>query len=67
MNTVVKLNNIISEYSILEDEFIKKSLSQIESYQEFIKQYACCDLDNKRLTLYLEDIPIYKYLANIKL
>ena len=66
MDTVSKLNNIISEYSDLEDSFIKKSLSQIELYKDFIKKYSSSKRINKRLTLYSEDSPMHKYLANIK-
>ena len=66
MDTVSKLNNIISEYSDLEDSFIKKSLSQIELYKDFIKKYSSSKRINKRLTLYPEDSPMHKYLANIK-
>lgn len=66
MNTIGELNNIISEYSALEDSFIKKSLSQIELYKEFIKKYSSSEHINKRLTLYSEDSPMHKYLANIK-
>lgn len=66
MDTVSKLDNIISEYSDLEDSFIKKSLSQIELYKEFIKKYSNSKRINKRLTLYSEDSPMHKYLANVK-
>lgn len=66
MDTVTKLNNIISEYSALDDLFIKKSLAQIELYKDFIKKYSNQEHINKRLTLYSEDAPIYKYHANIK-
>lgn len=66
MDTVGKLNNIISEFSDLEDSFIKKSLSQIELYKDFIKKYSSPEHINKRLTLYSEDSPMHKYLANIK-
>ena len=66
MNTVSELDNIISEYSDLEDSFIKKSLSQIELYKDFIKKYSSSKRINKRLTLYSEDSPMHKYLANIK-
>lgn len=66
MDTVGKLDNIISEYSDLEDSFIKKSLSQIELYKDFIKKYSSSERINKRLTLYSEDSPMHKYLANIK-
>ena len=66
MDTVSKLNNIISEYSDLEDSFIKKSLSQIEIYKDFIKKYSSSKRINNRLTLYSEDSPMHKYLANIK-
>lgn len=66
MDTVSKLNNIISEYSDLEDSFIKKSLSQIELYKDFIKKYSSSKRINNRLTLYSEDSPMHKYLANIK-
>lgn len=66
MNTVAKLNNVISEHSALEDLFIKKSLREIELYKEFIKKYSNQEHIDKRLTLYSEDIPIHKYFANIK-
>lgn len=66
MNTVDKLNNVISEYSALEDSFIKKSLQQIELYKDFIKKYSNQEHVNKRLTLYFEDAPTHKCFANIK-
>ena len=66
MDTVDKLDNIISEYSDLEDSFIKKSLSQIELYKDFIKKHSSSERINKRLTLYSEDSPMHKYLANIE-
>ena len=50
----------------LEDAFVKEALERIKSYETFKKQFNQDDLGPKRITLYTEDIPYYKYLANVE-
>ena len=66
MNELSELNEIIVKNANLEDAFVKEALERIKSYETFKKQFTQDDLGPKRITLYTEDIPYYKYLANVE-
>lgn len=62
----IEIERIISENSVLEDSFIIDAKLRIESYKESLKQLCIDDDSQKRITVYPEDMPLYKYPANIK-
>ncbi len=66
MYTESELKRIIGENSALEDPFIIDAKLRIESYKESMKMLCLDDYSQKRITLYSEDMPLYKILANIK-
>lgn len=66
MNTESEFKRIISENSALEDSFIIDAKLRIDLYKESMKKLCLYDYSQKRITLYYEDIPLYKILANIK-
>lgn len=66
MNELSELDKFIVKNANLEDAFVKEALERIKSYETFKKQFNQDDLGHKRITLYTEDIPYYKYLANVE-
>ena len=66
MNELSELDEIIVRNANLEDAFVKEALERIKSYETFKKQFNQDDLGPKRITLYTDDIPCYKYLANVE-
>ena len=66
MNELSELDEIIVKNANLEDAFVKEALERIKSYETFKKQFNQDDLGPKRITLYTEDIPYYKYLENVE-
>lgn len=68
MDEVLELNKILSkDFNVaLEDSFVKEARMRIKSYEDFKKRLNQNDVSLKRITLYTEDIPSYKYLANVK-
>lgn len=66
MNELSELDEIIVKNANLEDAFVKEALERIKSYETFKKQFNQDDLGPKRITLYTEDIPYYKYLPNVE-
>lgn len=65
IDVVSQIEMVINENILLEDEFIKKAFIQINSYEDFISKYRIEKNIIRRITLYIEDIPKKKYLANI--
>lgn len=65
MGTIAELERLMTTRSSLEDEFIKESLIRIDSYNSFMEKLSRCEQRPIRITLYSEDIPKHKYIANI--
>lgn len=64
METIIELERLLAEKSTLEDEFIKQSRIQLASYNSFMNKLYRCKQPSTRLTMYSEDIPKHKYIAN---
>ncbi len=60
----IELEHLIDEYSALEDQFIIDAELRIDSYKESIRKLYMNVNSPKRITVYLEDIPLYKISAN---
>lgn len=67
MDTISELQEVLKNNSLYEDSFIVAANKQIESYANFIEQIGIERTGNKRITMYAEDIPLYKSLANMKI
>lgn len=62
----IELEHSICDNLELEDTFIIDAKRQIESYEESMKKF-CIDVNSqRRITVYPEDMPLYKMTANTK-
>ena len=64
MKTITEIERLLTEKSTLEDEFIKQSRIQIDYYNSFINKFPRCEQRSMWRTMYSEDIPKHKYIAN---
>lgn len=67
MDTISELQEVLKNNSLYEDSFIVAANKQIELYANFIEQIGFERTRNKRITMYAEDMPLYKSLANMKI
>lgn len=67
MDTISELQEVLKNNSLYEDSFIVAAYKQIASYANFIEQIGIERTENKRITMYAEDMPLYKSLANMKI
>lgn len=62
----IELEHLICDNLELEDTFIIDARRQIESYEESIRNLRIDVNSQRRITVYPEDMPLYKMAANIK-